>query len=60
VPGGSVVGFANGQAQYWRHLPGQQRALSHNIAQLPADLDMSFFPNSGAEAVEGAVKTAYK
>lgn len=36
-------------------------ALSHNLAQiLPADLTMSFFPNSGAEAVEGAVKLAYK
>ncbi|QDY80318.1 aspartate aminotransferase family protein [Streptomyces qinzhouensis] len=36
-------------------------ALGHNLAQLlPADLGMSFFPNSGAEAVEGAVKLAYK
>jgi putrescine aminotransferase len=36
-------------------------ALSHNLAQLlPDDLNMSFFPNSGAEAVEGAVKMAYK
>ncbi|MQM25505.1 aspartate aminotransferase family protein [Glycomyces albidus] len=36
-------------------------ALSHNLAEvLPEDLDHSFFPNSGAEAIEGAVKCAYK
>lgn len=35
--------------------------LSHNIAQLlPEDLDISYFCNSGAESVEGAVKLAYK
>jgi putrescine aminotransferase len=36
-------------------------ALSHNIAELlPGDLNISYFPNSGAEANEGAIKMAYK
>jgi putrescine aminotransferase len=36
-------------------------ALSHNITQvLPGDLDLPYFCNSGAEAVEGAMKLAYK
>lgn len=36
-------------------------ALSSNIANLlPSDLNISYFPNSGAEAVEGAIKMAYK
>lgn len=36
-------------------------ALSHNVARLlPDDLDICYFPNSGAEAVEGAMKLAYK
>jgi putrescine aminotransferase len=36
-------------------------ALSHNVAQLlPGDLSISYFPNSGAEANEGAIKLAYK
>jgi putrescine aminotransferase len=36
-------------------------ALAHNLAAvLPGDLTRSFLPNSGAEAVEGAVKLAYK
>ncbi len=36
-------------------------ALSANVsAVLPGDLNYSYFPNSGAEAVESAVKMAYK
>lgn len=36
-------------------------ALSHNFATvMPGDLQYSYFPNSGSEAVEGAVKMAYK
>jgi acetylornithine/succinyldiaminopimelate/putrescine aminotransferase len=36
-------------------------ALSHNIAQLlPGDLNVCYFPNSGAEANEGAIKAAHK
>nr|WP_307248606.1 aminotransferase class III-fold pyridoxal phosphate-dependent enzyme [Catenuloplanes indicus] len=36
-------------------------ALSHNVAELlPGDLRISYFPNSGAEANEGAIKMAYK
>ncbi|WP_426417196.1 aspartate aminotransferase family protein [Aestuariirhabdus sp. LZHN29] len=36
-------------------------ALSHNIAALlPGDLEISYLANSGAEAVEGAIKMAYK
>ncbi|WP_101256317.1 aspartate aminotransferase family protein [Streptomyces barkulensis] len=36
-------------------------ALGNNLAAvLPGDLNRSFLPNSGAEAVEGAVKLAYK
>ncbi|HEX6467974.1 MAG TPA: aminotransferase class III-fold pyridoxal phosphate-dependent enzyme [Streptosporangiaceae bacterium] len=36
-------------------------ALSHNVAGLlPGDLNISYFPNSGAEANEGAIKMAYK
>ncbi len=57
-----------------RHFSAQQRmevhkaffspyvaALSHNVAELlPGDLNISYFPNSGAEANEGAIKMAYK
>jgi putrescine aminotransferase len=36
-------------------------ALSHNIAKiLPSELNKTFICNSGAEAVEGAIKIAYK
>jgi len=39
----------------------EMAALSHNLAQLlPQDLDYPYFCNSGAEAVEGAMKMAYK
>ncbi len=35
--------------------------LSHNISELlPKKLDYSFFCNSGAEAVDGAIKISYK
>jgi putrescine aminotransferase len=35
--------------------------LAHNVAALlPGDLNISYFPNSGGEAVEGSVKMAYK
>ena len=35
--------------------------LSANVASLlPEDLNVCYFPNSGAEAVEGAIKMAYK
>ena len=43
------------------YLSGYIAGLSHNIAQLlPEGLETSYFCNSGAEAVEGAVKLAYK
>ena len=36
-------------------------ALSHNISKiLPGNLNVSYLPNSGAEANEGAIKLAYK
>jgi putrescine aminotransferase len=35
--------------------------LSHNLAMLlPGDLNFSYFCNSGAEAIEGAMKMAYR
>lgn len=36
-------------------------ALAHNLAQImPKNLNKSFFCNSGAESVEGAIKAAFK
>lgn len=36
-------------------------ALANNLSQiLPGELNISYFPNSGAEAVEGSMKMAYK
>ena len=36
-------------------------ALSHNLAQLlPGNLRYSFFPNSGSEAIDSAMRAAYK
>ena len=45
------------KSHYSRYLAG----LSYNISQLlPRDLDISFLCNSGAEAIDGALKLAYK
>lgn len=46
---------------YKSYLSPYSAVLAHNIAEvLPGDLQYSYFPNSGAEAVEGALKMAYK
>lgn len=46
---------------YGEHIQKPQVLLAEKLSQLlPADLDSTFFTNSGAEAVEGAIKLARK
>lgn len=46
---------------YGEHIQRPQVLLAEKLSQLlPADLDSTFFTNSGAEAVEGAIKLARK
>ena len=46
---------------YGEAIEAPQVELARRLAaQTPADLDVTFFTNSGAEAVEGALKTARK
>lgn len=50
------------QLEFWKFHPSPYQAvLCQNLAQLfPEDLEVVFFCNSGAEANEGALKTAEK
>ena len=46
---------------YKNYLSPYLAGLSHNIAEiLSSDLNYSFFCNSGAEAIDGSIKIAYK